>query len=102
MTRASPAPKPTVPRGRPGLIVRILAASIGGYGLASALAFALARGLPASRSEAAIAAALAAIPAMPAAAIWAFAARRAWLAAAGIGGSAALLACIGWLLGRPA
>ncbi len=89
-------------RARLAIATRIFSASLGGYLLASAAAFALARGLPLSRAEATTAASLAAILVMPAAAIWAFAAQRAWRAIADIVGLAALLGCIAWLLGRPA
>jgi hypothetical protein len=88
-------------RRRVGLVARILCLSVGGYGLAAASAFALARGLPASRAEAATAASLVAVLVMPAAAVWAFAAPRAWLAVAGIFGLAGMLALIAWLLGQP-
>ena len=84
------------------LWVRILSASIGGYALAVACSFALARALPMTRAEASIAASLAAVLTMPAAAIWAFAARRARDAFAGIAGATLILAALAWLIGQPA
>lgn len=81
---------------------RLLLASVGGYGLAVALAYALARGLPVARSEAAVAASLAAILAMPAAAIWTYATPRLWQASCGILGLTAGLAAVAWLIGQPA
>jgi hypothetical protein len=80
---------------------RLLLASAGGYALAVALAYALARGLPTSRAEASVIASLAAILAMPAAAIWAYAMPRFWQAAAGILGLAAVFAAIAFLIGQP-
>ena len=82
-------------------IARLLLASVGGYALAVALAYALARGLPASRAEATVIASLAAIFAMPAAAIWAYAMPRLWQAGTGILGLTAVLAGIAFLIGQP-
>jgi len=85
-----------------GIAMRTLAATIGAYALASALAMALARTLPLSRAEATCLAAMVAVLAMPAAVIWAFAARtvtRAWgvmLPIIALGFLAA------WLMGSPA
>jgi len=87
---------------RLGLAIRIVSASVGGYLLAVATAFAVARIFPASRVEAATTASLVAILMMPLAAIWAFAARRAWMAFAGIAGLTLILALLAWLSGRPA
>ena len=88
-------------RRRAAIATRIFCLSVGGYGLAAATAYALARGLPASRAEAATAASLVAVLVMPAAAVWACAAPRAWLAAASIFGLAGVLALVAWLLGQP-
>lgn len=85
-----------------GVSTRILSASIGGYALAVACSFALARALPMTRAEASVAAALGAVLTMPAAAVWAFAAQRARDAFAGIVGAALVLAAVAWLIGRPA
>lgn len=84
------------------LWVRILSASLGGYALAVACSFALARTLPMTRAEASIAASLAAVLTMPAAAVWAFAAQRARDAFAGIAGATLILAALAWLIGQPA
>lgn len=81
---------------------RVMAAVLGGYALAAALAMALARALPMSRGEAVITATILAILAMPAAAIWAFATRTAWLAWAGIIALAGSAGIVAWLLGAPA
>lgn len=83
------------------ITARLLVASVGGYALAVALAFVLARGLPMPRAEATVTASLAAILAMPAAAIWAYAVPRLWQAAAGIAGLAALFGGIAALIGQP-
>lgn len=83
-------------------IARLLLASAGGYGLAVALAYALARGLPMARSEATVTASLAAILAMPVAAVWAYGTPRLWQAAGGIAGLTAVLAAIAWTIGQPA
>lgn len=80
---------------------RLLLASAGGYALAVALAFALARILPMPRAEATTAASLAAILAMPAAAIWAYGVPQLWRAAAGLLGLAALCAAAALLIGQP-
>ncbi len=85
-----------------GLAVRIAVALPGSYGLAVATAFLVARALPASRVEAATIASLTAFLAIPAAAIWAFAAASAWRALAGVAGPALLFGVLAWLLGpRP-
>lgn len=89
-------------RSRLGLAIRIVSASIGGYLLAVAMAFAVARMLPASRVEAVTTASLVAILMMPLAAIWAFAARRAWMAFVGIAGLTLILALLAWVSGPPA
>jgi len=85
-----------------GLAARIASASIGGYALAVATAFAVARGLPISRVEAMTTASLLAILAMPAAAIWSFAAPGPRSATAGVFGLTTLFALAAWLLGQPA
>ena len=89
-------------RGIVALSARIVAASVGGYGLAAASAAFLARALPMSRAEAAAAATLIAILAMPAAAVWAFATSTAWRALGGVVTAAVVLGAAAWLLGpRP-
>ncbi len=82
-------------------IARLLLASVGGYIFAVALAYALARGLPMERAEATVAASLAAILAMPAAAVWGYGTPRLWHAAAGILGLTAVCAAIAWSIGQP-
>lgn len=83
-------------------VARLLLASVGGYGLAVALAYALARGLPVARSEATVFASLAAILAMPVAAIWTYGTPRLGRAAGGILGLTAVLAAAAWMIGQPA
>lgn len=84
------------------LCARIAAASVGGYGLAAASAAFLARALPMSRVEAATAATLIAFLAMPAAAVWAFAASTAPRALGGVVMTTVVLGAAAWLLGpRP-
>lgn len=80
-----------------GIAVRIVAAVLGSYAVATAIDVGAARALPLSRAEAVTTAALLALFAMPAVAIWAFAARtarRAWLVIAVVILAAAL---VGWL-----
>lgn len=83
-------------------VARLLLASVGGYAFAVALAYALARGLPMVRAEATITASLAAIFAMPAAAIWVYGTPRLWHAAAGLAGAIVFCAAVAWMIGRPA
>lgn len=80
---------------------RLFVASAGGYAFAVALAYMLARAWPAPRAEATIAASLAAILAMPIAAIWAYGVPRLRYAAAGIAVMTALCAIVAALLGQP-
>ncbi|HEY0596514.1 iron transporter [Sphingopyxis sp.] len=82
-------------------IARLLLASAGGYAFAVAVAYVVARGLPMERAEATVVASLAAILAMPAAAIWAYGVPRLWHAAAGILGATAICAAIAWSIGQP-
>lgn len=63
---------------------RILAAALGGYGLASLAAMALAVILPMARDQAVIIGIMLSLLLYSAAAIWAFCARSSWLAWAGI------------------
>jgi hypothetical protein len=69
----------------PGIALRCAGSILGGYAvvytLTSALAAGLLRALPVSRADAALLATTLAFLAYPAVAIWAFAVRRAWLAA---------------------
>jgi hypothetical protein len=83
-------------------IARLLLASVGGYIFAVALAYAVARALPMERAESTVVASLAAILAMPAAAIWVYGVPRLRHAAAGILGAIAICATIAWSIGQPA
>lgn len=81
--------------------VRAVAAIFGSYALAAAIAFAVARLLPIERVEAMTVATLVSYLAIPAGAVWAFAARTPWLAWAGLALPVALLAAAGWIAGPP-
>lgn len=81
------------------VVTRIAVASLGGYALAVASAYFLARALPASRAEASTAAAIVAVLVMPLAAIWAVAAANARRALGGIALVVALLSGGAWLMG---
>lgn len=89
------------PRARRVLAIatRVLTASFGGYALAVAGAFLLARGLPMSRAEATTAASMLAVLIMPAAAIWAVAASSAPRALGGLVAAIVSIGGIAWILG---
>lgn len=77
---------------------RVVAAVVGGYGLATLVALAVAALLPVPRGEAVLAATISSFVAYLFAALWVFAARsaaRAWL---GLALPAALCATVYWLL----
>jgi hypothetical protein len=82
-------------RYRCGVAARLFAATAGAYGVAALVAIACARGLPLDRIEAVYIGTIAALIAMPVAAMACFWARSAWRAWAGI-----LLCCV--LLGAVA
>ncbi|QUT06693.1 DUF3649 domain-containing protein [Sphingobium phenoxybenzoativorans] len=89
-------------RYRLSVASRVVAAALGGYALAAAISMALARALPMSRAEAVTTATILGVLAMPAAVIWVFAARAAWLAWAGVIAVTMCAAAVAWLLGVPA
>ena len=88
-------------RYRANVAARTLAAVVGGYGVAALFAFASARLLPLPRLDAAMPGTLIALLLMPAVAIWAFLARSAVQAWAGIVAAAAFLGLAGWWAGAP-
>ncbi|MFT3978767.1 MAG: iron transporter [Sphingomonas bacterium] len=93
-------PEPRSLAYRLAVASRVVAALIGGYGAAAAVAMASARWLPLSRAEAATAATLIAMLALPAAVIWVFAAR----SAACLGGPIAVIVLAvlaAWAAGGP-
>ncbi|MCO6417751.1 DUF3649 domain-containing protein [Siccirubricoccus sp. KC 17139] len=85
----------------PGVLSRILAAVVGGYALGALVAIACALLLPFARSEAVITGMMLSFAAYAGAVLWAFAARSAWRAWAGLLLPALLLAAASWV-GRPA
>lgn len=87
---------------RAGVAVRLLAAIVGGYGLTAISMSLLAVLLPASRVDAVMTATLLSFPVYAVAIMWAFAARSAWRAWAGLLLPAAVLGCALWLHGSAA
>lgn len=82
---------------RRAIAARIVGGVAGSYAVAAALDVALARVLPFAPAEATITATLVGVAAMPAAAIWAFGARtatRAWAGLLLVGGGAAIVALL--------
>ncbi len=94
-------PEPRSLAYRLAVASRVVAALIGGYGAAAAVAMASARWLPLSRAEAATAATLIAMLALPAVVIWVFAARSAWRAWAGPIAVIVLAVLAAWAAGGP-
>ncbi len=89
-------------RHRLPIAARIVGAVIGSYGVATALAVALARLLPLRPSEAVVAATIVATLVMPGAAIWMFGARTATRAWIGIGLVIGIASALAWMAGPPA
>lgn len=89
-------------RYRANVAARTVAATMGGYAVASCLAMAVARLFGGARIEGVIAGTLLAFVAIPAVAVWAFLARGPWRAMAGVLGIVALLGGVAWLIGPPA
>lgn len=89
-------------RYRANVAARTAAAVLGGYAVAALFAAAIARLLPLPRIEAVLPGTMLAFFVMPGVAIWAFLARSATRAWAGILILAALLAALAWLAGPPA
>lgn len=87
---------------RANVAARAVAGSLSAYAVAALLAAALARTLPGSRVEAVVPATLLAYLVAPVVTCWAFLARSAWRAWAGVLGAAALFGAIAWLAGPPA
>jgi hypothetical protein len=84
---------------------RVALAILGAYGLAAALAIAVARGLPhlgVSRVEATAAGGLLAIAVIPVVPLFVFIARAAWPVTLAMAGSSAALGAVAWLAGPPA
>jgi len=84
-------PVPVPARYRLGVLSRCLAASLGGYALASAASVLLGSLLPGAPAQAAVAAMMLGLVIYAAAVIWVFACRSAAKAWLGIGGCALLL-----------
>lgn len=104
MTADTPRPLPAAQRlrlsdaarHRWAVVSRALAAIAGGYGLAALCSTALALWLPLARAEAVITGALASFAVYVGAAMWAFAARTAGRAWAGIAWPSAVLGVAVW------
>lgn len=89
-------------RYRGNVAVRVLAATVGAYGVASCLAMAVARLGAGGRIDGVIAGTLCAYLAVPAVAIWAFLARGPWRAWGGVVVLAVLFGGLAWMIGPPA
>ena len=83
----------------PGITARVLAAVAGGYALATAVAL-CAAALPGARDEAALIGIMLGFVVYAGAMIWAFAARTAVGAWAGLLAPAIVLALVGWMVMR--
>ncbi|WP_213875794.1 DUF3649 domain-containing protein [Pseudomonas sp. dw_358] len=88
---AKPAKPPLPLAYRLGVLSRLLAATLGGYGVTTLCVSALASGLGLARGEAVLAATLPAFVGLALLVIWVFAARTAWLAWLGVLIPAAIL-----------
>lgn len=89
-------------RYRGNVAARVLAGSLGAYGVAAMLAMAVARMGASGRIDGVIAGTLCAYLAVPAVAIWAFLARGPWRAWGGVVVLAALFGGLAWMIGPPA
>lgn len=89
-------------RYRANVAARTAAAALGGYAIAALFAAASARLLPMPRVEAVLPGTMLAFLVLPGVAIWAFLARSAARAWAGIVLVALLLAAATWIMGPPA
>jgi len=89
-------------RYRANVAARAAAAVVGGYTVAALFAAASARLLPLPRVEAVLPGTMLAFFVLPGVAIWAFLARSAARAWAGVLIAAAILAAAAWLAGPPA
>ncbi len=102
LSKTAARPRRSGWRYRGNVALRILAGTVGAYGVAALAAAALARTLPMARVEAVTIATLIAYLIAPAVTIWAFLARGPFRALAGVGIAALLLGGIGWIAGQPA
>ena len=93
---------PVTWRYRAAIASRTIAALIGCYGASTAIAMALARVLPMSRSEAATTATMVATLVLPALVMMVFAVRSAWRAWGWIAGLTLAGAAVAWIVGMPA
>ena len=89
-------------RYRGNVAARVLAASLGAYGVAASLAMVVARLTAGGRIDGVIAGTLCAYLAVPAVAIWAFLARGPWRAWAGVVVLVAVYGGLAWMIGPPA
>jgi len=89
-------------RYRANVAARAAAAALGGYAIAALFAAASARLLPLPRVEAMLPGTMLAFLVVPGVAVWAFLARSAARAWAGVVLVAALLAAAAWIMGPPA
>lgn len=98
MTTDKPRPCPVPPADHLSILARLAAASLGGYGLATALSIALAGMLPEPKADAVLTAALLSFAIYTLAILWAFAARTARLAWLGLLAPTALCGALAWLV----
>lgn len=89
-------------RHRGNVAARVLAGSLGAYGVAAMLAMAVARAAAGGRIDGVIAGTLCAYLAVPAVAIWAFLARGPWRAWGGVVVLVAAFGGLAWMIGPPA
>lgn len=88
-------------RYRGNVAARVLAGSLGAYGVATCLAMAVARLAGGERIDGVITGTLSAYLAVPAVATWAFLARGPWRAWGGVAVFAALFGALAWMIGPP-
>lgn len=86
-------------RYRLSVLSRAVAATAGGYGLATALSVMISRAIPTSRSEGVTTALLLSFAVYAGAVMWAFSARNAWRAWAGLALPTCVAAVAWWLTG---
>ena len=89
-------------RYRGNVAARVLAGSLGAYGVAACLAVAVARLGASERIDGVITGTLCAYLAVPAVAVWAFLARGPWRAWGGVVVLAAVFGGLAWMIGPPA
>ena len=98
MTGARAGAASSKPATRSAVVSRTLAATVGGYAVASLCAVLLALVLPTSRAEAVQTGMLVSAPIWIAVWIWVFSVRSAWRAWLGVGFGSLLLAGMSWLV----